>query len=259
MESFVSQRMLFFQSLKETLIHLTSQWFLQQTSVISKKGRLTGNGVQEPQEDGKNTTLQEGRLDGATEGIRVATSVNDEFVDDEEQRGGAKGPVAPFVRGARKGADQPRDDHDLVGEDRDQERGPWHAGGEEQVREQQRRGDEPVNVAHVKDLAGPRGPDDVAGADELGLDGHLAQVGAHRPVGYAGDGRDARGDVVEQAVRLRLGHGHAHEDEGRDTHHRADCEIPVRRADGDGEVGVWANHIVDVQCLISRHVDGLPH
>ena len=43
-----------------------------------------------------------------------------------------------------QGADQTSDDHDLVDEDCVEYSGPWHAGGQEQVHEQERGGDDPV-------------------------------------------------------------------------------------------------------------------
>lgn len=174
------------------------------------------------------------------------------LINDKEEGRHAEGPVAPLVRRLRERAHEARHDHDLVGQDSDEQRGPRHARREQQVGQQQRRRDEPVDVAHVEDLARARRRDGGgAGAQELGLDGHLAEVGAHGEVGDAGHGRDAGRDVVEEAVALRLGRGEAHEDEGRGPHDGAYGEVPVRRPYGDLQVGVLRYHAVGVEGLIS--------
>lgn len=186
----------------------------------------------------------------------MPSGVDEQLVGDEEESEHAKHPVAPLVGGAGERAHEARDDHDLVGQNGDQDRGPGDAGGQEEIREEQRRCDEPVDVPHVEDLTGARGADRrTAPADELDCNRRLAQVGTHGPVGYTGDGRDARGDVVEETVRLGLGHGKAHEDERRHAHHGADREVPVRSVDGNRQIGMVGNHPVDIECLVSGHVD----
>lgn len=212
-----------------------------------------GNGVEEPEEDGQDTTLEEGRLDRSTKSVGVAATVNNEFVDDKEEGEHAKDPVTPLVRSLGESTNETSHDHDLIGQNSDSNGRPWDASGKEKIREKQWCGDEPINVPNVEDLASASAAHNSA-SDELSLDGHLAQIRSHGPVGNAGNSRDSSSNVVEKTVRLGLGHGHTHESEGGGTHHRADGEVPVRRVDGDLEVGMSANHPVDVNSLVSGHL-----
>lgn len=220
---------------------------------VSTLRQTPGNRVEEPEEDGQNTALEEGRLDGSTQSICVAATVDNELVDDKEEGEHAKDPVTPLVRSLGKGTNETSHDHDLIGQDGDKNGGPWDTGGKEKIREQQWCSDEPVNVPNVKDLASASAADDTA-ADEFSLDGHLAQIRSHGPISNAGNGRDSSGDVVEETVRLGLGHRHTHENEGGDAHHRADGKVPVRSMDSDLEVGMRADHPVDVDSLVAGHL-----
>lgn len=212
-----------------------------------------GDGVEEPEEDGQDTALEEGRLDRSTKSVGVAATVNNELVDDKEEGEHAKDPVTPLVRSLGESTNETSHDHNLIGQNSDSDSGPWNTGGKEKIGEQQWCSDEPVNVPNVEDLASASAAHNSA-ADKLSLDGHLAQIRSHGPVGNAGNSRDSSSNVVEETVRLGLGHGHAHESEGGGTHHRADGEVPVRRVDGDLEVGVSANDPVDVNSLVSGHL-----
>jgi hypothetical protein len=82
----------------------------------------------------------------ATQRLRVRTTLEDDAVSDEEERDAAKGEEAPLVRGLNQRADEPCHDHDLVHEDHVQNRGRGHAAGQEQIREQEGRCNEPVDV-----------------------------------------------------------------------------------------------------------------
>lgn len=220
---------------------------------VATLGQTPGNGVEEPEEDGEDTTLEEGRLDGSTQSIGVAATVDNKLVDDKEEGEHAKDPVTPLVRSLGESTNETSHNHDLIGQNGNENGGPWDAGGEEKIREQQWCSDEPVNVPNVEDLTSASAAHNTA-ANELSLDGHLAQIRSHGPVGNAGNGRDSSSDVVEETVRLGLGHRHTHENEGGDAHHRADGKVPVRSMDSDLEVGVRADHPVDIDSLIAGHL-----
>lgn len=224
---------------------------------IAALGQAPGDWVEEPQEEGQHATLHERALYGASEGIRVAAAINGKLVGDEEEGGCAEGKVSPLVGGLGQGADQAADDHNLVGEDSDQDGGPGESRRQEEVREKQRSRDEPVDVPDVEHLSGPGGGDGgTAWPLELGHDGGLAEVRGHGPVGDTGDGGDSGGDVVEQTVGLRLGEGEAHEGEGGSAHDRAHGEVPVRTTDGDSEIAVCKHRAVYVERLIPGHDEG---
>lgn len=179
---------------------------------VATFAQAPGNGVQEPQERQENAAHEEGLLGALTEGSGIATGRADEFVDDVEEAKHAESPETPLVTSLGERADETSDDHGDVGEEDGDERGPGDSGSEEKIRKQKGGRDEPVDVAHVEDLSGTSaGYLSASGSDELGLDGNLTEVGAHAEVRDAGCGRDGGREVVEEAVRLRLGKGHAHE------------------------------------------------
>jgi hypothetical protein len=109
-----------------------------------------GDGVQSPQDGGQRAADQEGAADVAAQGVGVAARFPAEHVEDVEEGDAAEGEVAPLVAGADESAGETGDDHDFVDEDDEEDRGPGHAGGEEQVGEKQRGGDDPVNVSEVE-------------------------------------------------------------------------------------------------------------
>ena len=80
----------------------------------------------------------------------MLASFPNKLVNDVEQSGAAKSEVAPLVAGADEGAGETGDNHDFVDEDDEEDRGPGHAGGEEQVGEKERGGDDPVDVSKLE-------------------------------------------------------------------------------------------------------------
>lgn len=126
-----------------------------------------------------------------------------------------------LVARSDQGANKTGDDHDLIDQDGVEDRGPWQTSSQEDVHEQQGRGDDPcivlalfnipimsqclpVNVANVEDLTKGAGNLGI-GTDELRANASLSQVGAHGEIGDAGDHGDSSGDVVEEAVCARFG------------------------------------------------------
>lgn len=130
-------------------------------------------------------------------------------------------------------------------------------------------GDVPVDVSHIKDftkLASHLG----IGADKLGFDASLAEVGAHGEICNGGDHGDGGSDIMEDSVWTGLGEGQACESDGGDKHDCADSlkdgsvkmpcpvqctrgknetthPIPVTAMCGDGNVRCGAiDHVVAI-------------
>ena len=117
-------------------------------NVVATLTKAPSDGVKRPQKRGQGTTLEESSADILAHGTCVLASFPGELVDDVEQRSAAKRKVAPLVAGSDEGACETSDDHDLVNEDSEENGRPGHASGEEQVGEQKRSGDDPVDVAN---------------------------------------------------------------------------------------------------------------
>lgn len=147
-----------------------------------------------------------------------------QVVEDVEQSQHANEEVTPLVRAANKRTDQTSDDHHLVDENDEKNGWPGHASGEQQVHEQQRCSNDPVNVANVEDLARK-----TIGrvAWELDIDRHPTETRAHCKVGNGRDHCDCTGDVVEDAVLAWLCGRQAQECERGHSHDAADGKVPV--------------------------------
>ena len=130
---------------------------------------------------------------------------------------------------------QARHDHDLVNQDHPQQSRSRHGGGEEQIEKQKRRGDEPVDVANVVDLA--VNPSNLRVAtDELDIDWRPAQMRSHCEVRDSGDHGDGGSDVVEDAMCAWLHQGEGDEGDGSASHHRSDSPVPVGAMSCEGDL-----------------------
>lgn len=211
--------------------------------------------VQAPQEDGPDTADDIGAVDVSTERLGVGTTLEDHRVGDEQERDAAEGEETPLVTRFDERADETSDDHDLVHQDHVHDGWARHAAGEEQVSEQQRCCDEPIDVADVEDLA-HEARDLRVGASEFDLDGGPAEVGAHTEVGDRCDEGDGSSQVVEEALRAVLARSQAHEGEGRHAHNGADGEVEAAAGGGDMIVGHHrVGEAVDVDRIIA-HLSG---
>jgi len=101
-----------------------------------------------------------------------------ELVDDVEESDAAENKVSPLVTALYESTDKTSDDHDLINDNNPHDGRPWHAGSEEQVDEQKRRSDEPVDVSDVVDRTVGSCYLGVA-TGEFDCDGCEAQVGSH--------------------------------------------------------------------------------
>lgn len=225
---------------------------------VATLGHTPGDGVEEPDKKGHESAHVEDTANIWAQSLGVRAGDQSQDVDNVEEGEHAEGPVTPLVGCAGKSTNQTGDDHDLISDDSDENGGPWDTGGQEEVEEQERRGDEPVDVANVEDLASAVDTSAVdlgrGGTTELDNNRGLTEVRAHREVGDGGDHGDGSGDVVEEAVRARLGERQAHEGEGGSTHDGADGKVPVRRAVSDLEVSPSSNTVVGVQSLVARTI-----
>jgi hypothetical protein len=121
--------------------------------VVATLAQAPGNGVESPQDSGQGAAHEESLADVLAHGVGVLASFPGEDVDNIEECDAAKDEVAPLVAGPDKCADKAGDDHDPVDQNDVKDRRPGHTGSEEQVGEQQRSGDEPVDVADYQMLA----------------------------------------------------------------------------------------------------------
>lgn len=114
--------------------------------------------------------------------------------------------LPPLVVRHNKSANKSSHNHDLVNNNGPENCRPRQPSREEQVKKQERRSDEPINVANIED--GAVLPADFGvGALVLDCYGGEAEVGAHGEVGDARDEDYQCGDVVEDAVAALLADG----------------------------------------------------
>lgn len=110
-----------------------------------------GDGVQSPQHGGQGSALEESLADICAHGVGVPAGFPGELIEDVEEGDAAEYEEAPFVSRPDECADEAGDDHDPVDEDHEHDRRPRHAGCEHQVKQQERCGNEPINVASKND------------------------------------------------------------------------------------------------------------
>jgi len=184
----------------------------------------------------------------------VWASDEEELVDDEEECKHSKGKVTPLVGSLDESTDETGNNHDLIGEDSDQDGWSWDTSSEEEIEKEEWCGDEPINVSDVEDLTSTGSKDlSAVWSDEFGLDRNLTKVGTHREVSDGSDHGDTGSDVVEETIVSWLSVSHSHESQSADSHDGADGKVPVRTMSGDLELRVATDAIVCGDSLISRH------
>lgn len=115
--------------------------------VVTTLAKTPSNRVKSPQDSGQRAAGQEGPADIFAHGVGVLAGLPSEDVDDVSQCDTSEYEVTPLVAGPDKSTGKSSDNHDPVDEDDVEHGRPGHASGEKQIGEQQRCGDEPVNVA----------------------------------------------------------------------------------------------------------------
>jgi hypothetical protein len=193
---------------------------------VAALGNTPCNGVQDPQECSQGSAHEECTLDIATEVPGVRARLPDQLVDDVDESKVAESEVSPLVLGGDECANKTGDNHDLIDDDGPQDARPWHSSGEHEVGQEQRGGDDPVDVANIVDRTVVSTNHWVV-ALELYFDGSETEVGAHGEVGNGGNEDDSSCEVVENAVATLLAHTQTDENEARDGHGRANGKVQV--------------------------------
>lgn len=143
--------------------------------------------------------------------------------------------VCPLVPAHNQGTNKASNDHDLIDKKCPEDCWPRHASSEEEVQEQQRSRNEPINVADIEDLT-VLATDNRITAWVFDLDRCEPEVGSHGEVSNAGYEDDSRSDVVEHAIATLLAHGQANESKTGDAHGCADGKVQVRAMSCDRNV-----------------------
>lgn len=175
------------------------------------------------------------------------------MVDDVEERSTAKGKVCPLVAVGDEGTDKSSDNHDLINANDEKYSRPGHARGQQQIEQQERSCDEPIDVSSIEDGAVGSTNFRVT-SEELDSDRGESQVGTHGEVCNGGDKDYTSSQVVENTIATLFALAEDNEDESREAHRRADGEVEVRSTGGDGDVSRPAIDSVGYQVL-GMHVE----
>jgi len=202
---------------------------------VSALGDTPSNWVQEPEEGSQTSAHEEAPLNIAAELPGVQSGFPSKVVDDVEERSTAKGKVCPLVAVADEGTNKSSDDHDLINANDEKYSRPGHARGQQQIEQQERSCDEPVNVSSIEDGAVGSTNFGVA-SEELDSDGGESQVGTHGEVCNGGNKDYTSSQVVENTIATLFALAEDNEDNSREGHGRADGEVEVRSTGGDGYV-----------------------
>jgi hypothetical protein len=193
------------------------------------------NRVQDPQESGERSAVEESLLNITSIRARVSAGFPNQLVDNVDECKTAESEVSPLVPGLDESSNQTGDNHNLVDNDGPENGGPWHTGGKEEIGKKKRSGNEPIDVANVVDRTVVTTNDRVITV-VLDSNGCETEVGTHGEIGNGGNEDNSSGDVVEDAVATLLAHAEPNEDEARDGHGRANGEVEVRAMGCDGNV-----------------------
>jgi hypothetical protein len=185
-----------------------------------------GNWIENPEESSQASAHEEGPLDVAAKCLGVDASLPGELVDNVQESNAAKDKVWPLVDALDKSTDQTSDNHDFVDKNNPEDGRPWHTSSEQQVHEQQRRGDEPVNVSGIEDGAVSATNNWVI-AVEFDTNRGEAEVRAHGEVSNGSNKDHTRRDVVEETVAALYAERHANEDEAGEAHDGANGKVEV--------------------------------
>lgn len=103
----------------------------------------------------------------------------------------------------------------------------------------------PIDVANVEDLTIHTMHGGVC-TEEFHVDWRPPQIGGHGEVRDRRDERDTSGDVVENTILAGLRQSETHEGDCRAGHHGGDRPVPIRTANGNGNVDGFA--ILRIRC-----------
>lgn len=211
---------------------------------VATLAHTPSNWVEHPEEGSQATAHEEGTAGLGADSVGVDASLPDEDVHNPEESEAAKDEVSPLVAAGDQSTNETGDDHNLVDQDSPENGRGGHASGEEQVKEQERSGNDPstllalfhcfwpdilnipIDVSNVVDLTA-RATNDRVAALELNLNGDPSQVRCESEVGDGCNHDNTGGDVVEDTVMARLGERQAHEAQHGNSHAGADSPVPV--------------------------------
>lgn len=134
---------------------------------VATLAKTESNRIDHPENECQGTAHDENLANVAAKVAGVGTSLEDKQISNPKEGNAAKGEVSPFVRGPDESTNESGYDHNLVDQDSPENGRPWHAGGEEEVHEEERSGDEPGTLARVEKLTQEIVPINVA--DEVDL------------------------------------------------------------------------------------------
>jgi hypothetical protein len=134
--------------------------------------------------------------------------------------------LTPLVAAMHKRTNKQHNNHNQLHQQSIQRSRSRHARGQQQLDQDQRISNKPINIPDVENLS-HIATDLGISAEELDLDGGPAKIAAHTEVCDGGDQADRDVEVVEQALGAWLEEGEAHKGEGGEGHHSGDGEEPV--------------------------------
>lgn len=166
-----------------------------------------------------------------------AGSVEEERRPDVEHSNEAEGIETPLVGAADQSTNETADDSGDGHEESGHDIGEREAGGEENLKEEEREGDEPLDVAHIPDLTSTL-------FTEFGLDRSSTEIRGHGEVCNTVGNEDDRSDLVEEAGALgsqEIDSHRAEQGEREDGEHRPqevrasirDVDLSIGRVDID--------------------------
>jgi hypothetical protein len=184
------------------------------------------NRVQDPQESGERSAVEEGLLNITSVGAGMGARFPNQLVHDINERKTTEREVSPLVPGLDKSSNKTGDNHNLIDNDGPENSGPWHTSGKKEIGEKKRSGNEPVDIADVVDRTVVSTNNRVV-AVVLDSNGCETEVRAHGEVGDSGNEDNSGSDVVENTVATLFAQSETNEDEARDGHGRANGEVEV--------------------------------
>jgi len=178
--------------------------------------------VQGPDDDGEATNGSE-QLGGAAVLAHDSTTTWDgKLVDDDQEGGTGHGIVCPLLTlSSAESSEETKEDHEQVGDDDDNNVSTAHAREEGKIKEEERSGQGPVDVASPEDLAEDvlDGVGDViVGLLDDDVGEGVSVTGGHGEVGDGSEGGNEGSDDMEEAFLDWGAVGQEEEGQGRQQH-----------------------------------------
>ena len=153
-------------------------------------------------------------MDVRSESFSICSTFEDDGVCHVEEGSATKDEEPPLVAGSNQSTDKASDDHDLVHGDGVQEGRPRQAAREEQIHEEQGRGEKPVDIPNIEDLAN-KTANLWTRASKFDRDGRPAEIATQGEVGNGGEEVDQSAQIEEDALLAMFGERPANTTKGR--------------------------------------------